>query len=312
MGLSSHSVERFGAPFLMADEMVFVVPGGGAVRLARQRFKVLFVLGGRVWHRIGGAPEERVVEEGDVLVVPPVEEHVYLNPTPGREARLHAVRLFLEVAAAGRSGRRTRGGEAAELGEFVARAFPSPVHLKSGIDAEIRAALVALRREADEREAGYLHRVRAICTELMVLLARRTGPAKRAERTGSGAQVVGQAMEFIQKHHADPELRLGAIAWHVGRGEEHLARVFKRETGRSVFDHVRELRIHQAKTLLRDPALPLTVIAERSGFASLAFFSRSFRKLTGMAPSAYRANLDLHVRAGVAPVEWTGRPRVKG
>ncbi len=293
MGVTSHSVERLGSPFLMVDEMVFVVPRGSEVRLARQNFKVLFVLSGWIRHRIDGG-EEREVGEGDVLVVPPVREHVYANPS-AREARAHMLRLFLEPVGSGRGRRAARDAEE-DLASFVARSFPAPLHLRSGLDPEMSAALVALRREAEERGPGYRHRVRAICTELIVLLARRTGPVTRVKNASGAAQVVGQALEFIQKHHSDPGLRLGAVAWHVGKGDEHLARLFKRETGRSVFDHVREQRIHHAKTLLHDPALSLTEIAERSGFASLAFFSRSFRKLTGMAPSAYRANLDLHVR----------------
>jgi AraC-like DNA-binding protein len=216
------------------------------------------------------------------------------------------VRLFLDLETRERGPGRNG---VAEFREFVKRAFPEPVHLGSGIDAEVRERLAVLRREGDDREPGYEHRVRAVCTDLMVLLARRAAPRPHARRKGGVPPVVAQAMEFIQKHHADPGLRLGAIAWHVGRAEEHLARLFRRDTGRSVFDHVRELRIHRARTLLRDPALSVTTVAERCGFSSLAFFSRTFRKLTGVTPSAYRAGLDVRLQTAPVPERYAIRSR---
>ena len=39
-----------------------------------------------------------------------------------------------------------------------------------------------------------------------------------------------------------------------------------------------------------DPALSLTHIAENCGFNSLAFFSRTFKQMTGMPPSQFRAH----------------------
>src|SRR5690606_30274188 len=101
---------------------------------------------------------------------------------------------------------------------------------------------------------------------------------------------VASAREFILKHFATP-ITLADVAWHVGKGEEHLARVFKRQTGQSVFEHVRELRIGHAKTLLLDPALSLGEIAERCGFHSLSFFSRAFRAEVGIPPSRYRGQV---------------------
>jgi AraC-like DNA-binding protein len=128
---------------------------------------------------------------------------------------------------------------------------------------------------------------------MIVLLARKIGQvsdSRPSPRTPRAEPLVNAAREYIVKHFAR-DLTLGEIAWHVGKGEEHLARQFKRRTGQSVFDYVREVRIAHAKTLLASPALTLTEIAGRCGFHSLSFFSRTFRACTGMAPSRYRAQL---------------------
>jgi AraC-like DNA-binding protein len=309
MGYAVHSVEGLGPPFLLVDEMVFVIPRGGEVRLARHHFKFLFILGGEFEHEIEGMEGRRKLGPGDILVAPLVERHCYVNPHPRKAAQAHVVRLFLDGAFLKKhAARRTRKPET-DFADFVIHHFPQVVQLPGGIDNEITELVTALRRETEERATGFRHRVRSICTDLIVTVARRAGAAtgistKTAAATMSssssstghtGATIVAAAKEYVLKHLAE-DMALGEIAWHVGRGEEHLARVFKRETGRSVFDYVREMRINEAKTHLLDPALTLTVIAERCGFHSLSFFSRTFRQHVGMSPSAWRQHAQAELR----------------
>jgi transcriptional regulator GlxA family with amidase domain len=126
------------------------------------------------------------------------------------------------------------------------------------------------------------------------MVSRKTGshstPGKIPERKGSGL-LVDSAKEYIMKN-LHTKLTLGDIAWKVGKGEEHLARVFKKETGQSVFDFVREMRIEQAKIHLYDTSKSLTYIATATGFSSLSFFSRTFKTIAGMSPSQYRSHIE--------------------
>lgn len=308
MGYAVHSVEGLGSPFLLVDEMVFVIPRGGEIRLARHHFKFLFILGGEFEHEIDGMAGRRRLGPGDILVAPLVERHCYVNPHPRKAVQAHVVRLFLDgVFLKKRAARRTRKPES-DFSDFVVHHFPSVLQLPGGIDNEITELVTALRRETEEKAAGFRHRVRSICTDLIVAVARRaghvagvsgegakTGDEAAGRERSTSATIVAAAKEYILKH-LPSDMRLGEIAWHVGRGEEHLARVFKRETGRSVFDYVRELRINESKTHLLDPALTLTVIAERCGFHSLSFFSRTFRQHVGMSPSAYRQHAQAELR----------------
>lgn len=80
-----------------------------------------------------------------------------------------------------------------------------------------------------------------------------------------------------------------------------MARLFKRATGRSVFEVVREQRINHAKTLLLDSSLSLEAVADRCGFRSASFFSRSFKQLAGLPPSEYRRHLELHLQSAPVP-----------
>lgn len=295
MGYASHSVENIGEPFLFADEMVFYIPKGGRVKIKKSQFKFIFVLQGDVLHEIDGLVGTRPLKTGDILVCPAFKYHTYINPNVDKVCQLHVMRLFIdEQAKRKRVAKRVKKPEF-DLGDYVFHHFTRTVQYTDGIDSEVAGYLNALRRETEQHGSGYRHRARSLCTDLVIATSRKTQAFdERGKRSGSGGSsyLVASAKEYVLKN-LDAHLTLGGIAWHVGKGEEHLARVFKKETGQSVFDYVREMRVNHAKTQLLDPSLSLSQIAVACGFSSLSFFSRTFRKYVGISPSAYRSRTEV-------------------
>ncbi len=68
---------------------------------------------------------------------------------------------------------------------------------------------------------------------------------------------------------------------------DHINRVFKNITGKTIFVYLSELRIEKAKQLLKNRIFSITDIAEKTGFNDSYYFSKVFKKHTGMSPSAY-------------------------
>ena len=66
------------------------------------------------------------------------------------------------------------------------------------------------------------------------------------------------------------------------------SRHFKNATGSTFGDTVRSLRLASARRLLETTDLPITVVAERSGYRNLSNFNRQFRAATGTSPAQYR------------------------
>ena len=302
MAYSSHSADKLGPPFLLVDEGVFVIPKGGTMRLSKHHYKVLFIVSGQIEHEIEGLEGRQLLSAGDILVAPVVSRHHYINPNPNKAIPMQAVRIFLDAEYLGQHARRRMKRPEIDLGDFVVHHLRRVVQLRGGIDNEITGLIRDFRFETEHREPGFRHRVRSICTEMIIAVARRIG--RQSDRGGSAdgtgrGPIVSAAKEYVIKHFSK-DLTLGEIAWHVGKGEEHLARVFKRETGQSVFEYVREIRVNQAKTLLLNPAWSLTEIAGRCGFHSLSFFSRTFRQHSAMSPSQYRRHTETVVRPHVS------------
>lgn len=102
--------------------------------------------------------------------------------------------------------------------------------------------------------------------------------------------MVTKAKAYIEEHQAD-DLSLGEVARAVNASVFYFCKVFKRATGINFTEYVSRVRIEKAKNLALNPNLRISEIAFAVGFQSLTHFNRVFKKITGMSPTAYRAQL---------------------
>ena len=96
-----------------------------------------------------------------------------------------------------------------------------------------------------------------------------------------------RAVAYLHQNYDRPLARW-EIAEGLGLSEDYLSRVFNRELGLSPWDYLNRYRVAQARELLRLTHDSINYIGRRVGFSDPAYFSRVFRRITGMSPSAYR------------------------
>ncbi len=134
-----------------------------------------------------------------------------------------------------------------------------------------------------------------------VTLARagqRSNASERVERrsrsrlppvdgSADGIAYVYAAIRFMNKNLAKSH-SLRGVAQAVGVHEKHLARLFRMNLGKTVFEVLRSERMEVAKRLLRDSALDIGHVAAEVGYVNAANFATAFRDQVGMAPSLYR------------------------
>lgn len=87
---------------------------------------------------------------------------------------------------------------------------------------------------------------------------------------------------------SDPEFNITEAASKLPFSANHFRVIFKRETGFTPKRYLQQLRIEQAKSLLRTSTLPVCDVGRICGFADQYYFSRCFRAETGQPPSRYR------------------------
>jgi len=83
---------------------------------------------------------------------------------------------------------------------------------------------------------------------------------------------------------------LADIAEHFFISQGHVSRVLKHNAGRAYKEYVDNVRIKEAKRLLRESHLPIDAISGEVGCANPRTFIRLFKKYTGITPSEYRLN----------------------
>ena len=115
--------------------------------------------------------------------------------------------------------------------------------------------------------------------------------ANRNELTGT---VISKFNDAIRKYFENGALQdnglptVAAIAAQLTMSPSYLSDLLRQETGKSAIDHIHSYVISEAKNLLIGADLTVAQIAYQLGFENPPYFSRLFRKETGLNPVAYR------------------------
>jgi len=99
---------------------------------------------------------------------------------------------------------------------------------------------------------------------------------------------AARAQYVIEKKYADASLSVGAVARIIGISAQHVCRVLKRERGLTFADLLRDVRLREARRLLRESSCSMKEIAFCVGFRHPSQFTRAFVSDCGLAPSQYR------------------------
>jgi CheY-like chemotaxis protein len=99
--------------------------------------------------------------------------------------------------------------------------------------------------------------------------------------------LVKQAVAYIHQNYMRP-LERWEIAVAVGVSDNYVSRLFFQELGLSPWDYLNRFRVYQAKELFRRTQGSVKSIANQVGFKDPKYFSRVFRKITGLSPSEFR------------------------
>ena len=123
-------------------------------------------------------------------------------------------------------------------------------------------------------------------TEYLIKLCRHIS----LKRNKKSRNVIEQIKKIINNRYKD-NIGINEIAQEVYLTTTYLCMVFKQETGETVNDYLTKVRIEKARELLKDPQNKLYDICYEIGYSEPGYFSKIFKKHTGLTPSEYRENI---------------------
>ena len=92
----------------------------------------------------------------------------------------------------------------------------------------------------------------------------------------------------VLKDNLFTSLTIDEICRQTAYSKAYLFRIFKAKTGKTIMNYYLELKIREAKKLLRENELSVREISETLGFSAPDYFTKTFKRITGLTPLAYK------------------------
>ncbi len=253
--------------------------------------------------RIDGEPRVERVRQGDVILLPRGDPHQLSDPH-------HLSDPGGQEDAAGRAGafeqEPPRPGEARWLCGTFTIGNPQASHLLASLPAVIilRGAggptlegLEVARRmilfELQSPSQGSAVMVARILDLIFIQILRAWAAGPDAEPNWLAGALDPQIGPALSAVHGDPGRgwTVEELARACSLSRSAFAARFAARVGKPPATYLAHVRLDAATDLLRDTSLPVTLIAERVGYASEAAFSRAFKRRYDMPPARWRRDV---------------------
>ena len=156
------------------------------------------------------------------------------------------------------------------------------------VEAALRLAAVVER--ASPEDQSYLEALGRVLVHELRLLDRGDKAGRLPVRGGLAGWQQRVVTAYIEEH-LDEHVPLPVLAGLARLSPYHFSRAFKQSFGIPPHRYHIRRRIERAKMLLTGSAMSVTEVGVAMGFSETSSFTSTFRRLTGVTPSAYSRQL---------------------
>jgi AraC family transcriptional regulator len=159
-------------------------------------------------------------------------------------------------------------------------------------DPHLESIGMLLLAELKQENLGGRLYIESLANVLAVHLLRQyaaTKPRLTIYEGGLPQRQLLRVLEYIDEH-LNQDIKLADLAALLGMSQFHFSHLFKQSIGTAPYQYLLQQRVERAKQLLKRTSQSIVDIALACGFNSHSHLSKQFRQLTGMTPTAYRAN----------------------
>ncbi len=162
------------------------------------------------------------------------------------------------------------------------------LRLESGVKEELEHILGRMINFYRKSDPVAYNRLKMAFMDLLLLIYEQSQKLAAASPLAGKEKSIQKVLAFLEQNYTKP-ITMNLLEENLHISRFYLMRMFKEQTGMTVFDYLKQRRINQAKIMLRyDRDRSVTDICYQVGFKHPAHFSRTFKHYEGVSPEQYR------------------------
>lgn len=148
----------------------------------------------------------------------------------------------------------------------------------------------------DNSPIGATQLLQCYFTEFLIRLIRNGDSlsehiySNEESRTIASNSIIELVKEYMY-NNVTSQITLKNICEHFMIGKTQLSKIFKDNTGKSPMEYYHELKITEAKKMLREEYYSISEISDKLCFSSIHIFSRAFKNSVGFSPTEYKKSI---------------------
>ena len=221
-----------------------------------------------------------ICKPGDIIIINPCEAHaVFPFEKPARfdclmiDPRLCGSRDDINVQKF--------------MESYTERRIRFVTNIGPETEALLHPVIDELICEYTAKETGYELAVKGNLLRLLAILFRREVRQEESIPRRGNYESIAPALQYIAGHYTQ-DISLADLSSLCCMNRSYFCRQFHEITGKTAMVYVNEYRLAKAKALLLTTNDSICEIAISTGFSDNSYFTRKFKELYGISPSAMR------------------------
>ena len=129
--------------------------------------------------------------------------------------------------------------------------------------------------------------LRILLEYFLIRLLRGQATSELAEEAGERTLMVQEIIDYVSDNYRE-RITIDELAFIFRTNRATLCKEFKGATGKTVIEFINDKKFEVAKTRILTTSESFTSISEYLNFESIHYFTRFFKKMSGLSPSEFR------------------------
>ena len=112
----------------------------------------------------------------------------------------------------------------------------------------------------------------------------------KSTKQKSDTEIFNRVVDYLE-NHINATVTIEQICKDNLIGRSQLQKIFKERCNLGIIEYFSLMKVNAAKEMIRTNRMNFTQISEQLGYSSIHYFSRQFKKVTGMTPSEYASSI---------------------